>query len=274
MNGLLATAVLSSPEFDPIAVEIGPIAIRWYALAYIVGLVLGWQFVRHLSKRGYVALTRAQIDDLLFWAAMGVILGGRVGYTLFYRPDYYLLNPLEILKVWQGGMSFHGGLLGVFAAIIWFARRNKLPIFVVGDAVAVAAPIGLFFGRIANFVNGELFGRASDVPWAMVFPNGGMFPRHPSQLYEAGLEGLVLFIVLAWLAFRTSALRRPGMMAGVFLVGYAVARSFVEFFREPDVGIALPDIGITMGQLLSLPMLIIGLLLISRALRGPLIKTE
>ncbi len=274
MSNVFAAAALTFPEFDPVAVQIGPIAIRWYALAYIAGLVLGWQFVRLLAKRGYIALTRAQIDDLLFWAAMGVILGGRVGYTLFYRPDYYLFNPLEILKVWQGGMSFHGGLLGVVLAIIWFARRNKLPIFVVGDAVAAAAPIGLFFGRIANFVNGELFGRVSDAPWAMVFPTGGLFPRHPSQLYEAGLEGLVLFLVLAWLAFRTDALRRPGLAAGVFLVGYALARSFVEFFREPDVGIALPDIGITMGQLLSLPMLIIGLLLISRAWRRPPIRAE
>jgi len=269
VNSVLTLSVLSFPEFDPIAVQIGPIAIRWYALAYIAGLVLGWQFVRRLASGGQSGLNRAQIDDLLFWVAMGVILGGRLGYVLFYRPDHYLFNPLEIIKVWQGGMSFHGGLLGVIVAIFWFARRNGLSVWAVGDVVAVATPIGLFFGRIANFVNGELFGRVSDAPWAMVFPGGGLFPRHPSQLYEAGLEGMVLFLVLAWLAYRTTALRRPGMMTGVFLIGYAAARGFIELFREPDVGITLPDIGITMGQLLSLPMLVIGLLLIIRARRNP-----
>ncbi len=274
MTGVLTLSVLSYPQFDPIAVQIGPIAIRWYALAYIAGLVLGWQFVRRLAKHGQSGLNRAQIDDLLFWVAMGVIIGGRVGYVLFYRPDHYLFNPLEIVKVWQGGMSFHGGLLGVILAIILFARRNRLPMLAVGDTVAVAVPIGLFFGRIANFVNGELFGRVSNTPWAMVFPGGGLFPRHPSQLYEACLEGLVLFLVLAWLAYRTTALRRPGMATGVFLVGYAMARGFIELFREPDVGIALPEIGITMGQLLSLPMLIVGLLLISRARRNPPLKSE
>lgn len=269
MNGVLALSALSFPVFDPVAVQIGPIAIRWYALAYITGLALGWQFVRSLATRGASRLNRAQIDDLLFWVALGVILGGRLGYVLFYRPDHYLFNPLEILKVWQGGMSFHGGMLGVIVAIIWFSRRHKLPMLSVGDTVAVAVPIGLFFGRIANFVNGELFGRVSDAPWAMVFPGGGLFPRHPSQLYEAGLEGLVLFLVLAWLAYRTTALRRPGMTTGVFLVGYGVARGFIELFREPDVGIALPEIGVTMGQLLSLPMLIVGLLLIIHAWRKP-----
>lgn len=274
MNGVLTLSVLSFPAFDPVAVQIGPIAIRWYALAYIAGLLLGWLFVRRLAKRGQSGLNQAQIDDLLFWVAMGVILGGRLGYTLFYRPDFYLFNPLEIVKVWQGGMSFHGGLLGVALAILWFARRNRVPMLVVGDMVAIAAPIGLFFGRIANFVNGELFGRVSNAPWAMVFPNGDLFPRHPSQLYQAGLEGLALFLVLAWLAYRTDALRRPGMATGVFLIGYGLARGFVEFYREPDIGIALPDIGITMGQLLSLPMLIIGLLLVGRARRNPILKSE
>lgn len=274
MNGVLTLSVLSFPEFDPIAVQIGPIAIRWYALAYIAGLALGWQFVRRLASRGVSRLNRTQIDDLLFWVAMGVILGGRLGYVLFYRPDHYLFHPIEIIKIWQGGMSFHGGLLGVVTAIIWFSRRNKLSVISVGDTVAVAVPIGLFFGRLANFINGELFGRVSDAPWAMVFPGGGLFPRHPSQLYEAGLEGLALFLVLAWLAYRTTALRRPGMMIGVFLVGYAVARGFIEQFREPDVGIALPEIGITMGQLLSVPMVIIGLLLISRARSKPPLETK
>jgi phosphatidylglycerol:prolipoprotein diacylglycerol transferase len=269
VTGVLTLSVLSFPEFDPIAIQIGPIAIRWYALAYITGLAVGWQFIRRLAARGASGLNRAQIDDLLFWVAMGVILGGRLGYVLFYRPDHYLFNPLEILKVWQGGMSFHGGMLGVIVAIIWFSRRNKLPVLGVGDTVAVAVPIGLFFGRIANFVNGELYGRASNAPWAMVFPDGGLIPRHPSQLYEAGLEGLVLFLVLAWLAYRTSALRRPGLTTGVFLVGYGLARGIIELYREPDVGIALPDIGVTMGQLLSLPMLIIGLLLISHARSHP-----
>jgi phosphatidylglycerol:prolipoprotein diacylglycerol transferase len=264
---MLAFLVLSYPAIDPIAIEIGPLAIRWYSLAYIVGLVLGWQYIRLMSRRGLISLDRQQIDDLLFWIAIGVILGGRIGYSLFYKPDYYLANPSEILMVWRGGMSFHGGLLGVVAAMIWFARRNKLPLLTLADTVAATVPVGLFFGRLANFVNGELFGRATDVAWAMRFPGGGILPRHPSQLYEAGLEGLVLFAILAWLVWRAGGLRRPGTVTGVFLVGYAVARGLVELVREPDAHLGVLNIGLTMGQVLSLPMLAIGLFLIVRAQR-------
>jgi len=229
--------------------------------------VLGWRYVRWLAARHGLALTRAQIDDLLFWVALGVILGGRLGYVLFYRPGHYLSEPLEILMVWRGGMSFHGGLLGVVAAIVWFARREGLALLTVADAIAAAVPIGLFFGRLANFINGELWGRVSDMPWAMVFPGGGPLPRHPSQLYEAGLEGLALFALLAWLARWRGALTRPGLITGAFLIGYAAARTVGELFREPDAHIGFLGGGLTMGQLLSLPMLAAGLALVAWAMR-------
>ncbi len=255
------------PAIDPIAIEIGPLAIRWYALAYLAGLIGGWRYLRHVGALSPQAIGREQTDDLLVWATLGVVLGGRLGYVLFYQPAYYLAHPAEILAVWQGGMAFHGGLIGVVLAIILFARRHSLPVLALGDRVAVVAPIGLFFGRIANFINGELFGRVGDVAWAMVFPRGGPLPRHPSQLYEAALEGLLLFIVLAVMA-RSPAIRtRAGLLGGVFCAGYALSRGFVEFFREPDahLGFILP--GITMGQLLSLPLLLFGLGLIIIALR-------
>jgi len=259
---------LPFPAIDPVLIEIGPFAIRWYALAYIFGLVLGWQYLRWLVRRPGWRLTPLAIDDLLLYVTLGVVLGGRLGYILFYRPEFYLSNPLEALAVWQGGMSFHGGLLGVVAASILFARRRRLPVLEVGDAIACATPIGLFLGRLANFINGELWGRPSDVPWAMVFPGGGPQPRHPSQLYEAGLEGVLLFLIMTWLALRPRTPGSEGRLTGVFLIGYGIARSIAELFREPDAHLGFLLGGLTMGQLLSLPMVVIGILLVARSFAG------
>jgi len=253
------------PEIDPVLVEFGPIVIRWYALAYIAGLLIGWQGLRRLVRRPGWSLTDDAVDDLLFFATLGVIIGGRLGFVLFYHPGYYLSHPFEILMVWQGGMSFHGGLLGVIAAACLFAWRRGINPLEVGDAIAVVAPIGLFFGRIANFINGELWGRPTNVPWAMVFPYAGPEPRHPSQLYEAALEGLVLFAVMMWFARRPRETQTPGFLGGVFLTGYALARAFVELFREPDAHLGYLFGVVTMGQLLSLPMLAAGAYLIARS---------
>ena len=255
-------ASLAFPQIDPVLLQLGPIAIRWYALAYIAGLLLGWRYMRQLNAKRSHMTTPEVIDDLLTWAIIGVILGGRVGYVLFYNLPYYAAHPLQALAVWQGGMSFHGGLLGVTAVMVWFARRHKLELLRLSDLVACAVPLGLFFGRIANFINGELYGRASELPWAIIFPHGGPLPRHPSQLYEAALEGVVLFAVLAWLAWRRRSLAFPGLLTGVFLTGYALARAVVELFRQPDAQIGLLPFGTTLGQWLSLPMLLGGLYLI------------
>ncbi|MFO1048036.1 MAG: prolipoprotein diacylglyceryl transferase [Geminicoccaceae bacterium] len=256
------------PPIDPVLISLGPFAIRWYALAYILGIVLGWRLVRRIVQRPGWRVTPEAVDDLVFYVTLGVILGGRLGYVLFYQPDHYLDRPLELLAVWRGGMSFHGGLIGVLVATFLFARRRGLAFFELTDALAVVTPIGLFLGRLANFINAELWGRTTDVPWGVIFPTAGPLPRHPSQLYEAGLEGLVLFAVML------SAARGPhppedcGRLSGIFLVGYALARICVEFFREPDVQIGYLAGGVTMGQLLSLPMLLFGLWLILRARRA------
>jgi len=258
---------IAFPIIDPVAISIGPFAIRWYALAYIAGLMLGWRYCRRIAAKGG-PVTPEAFDDFLTWATLGVILGGRLGYVLFYKPDYYIAHPLEVFAVWQGGMSYHGGMIGVLAAIGLYARRHGLPFLALGDLVAAATPIGLFFGRLANFINGELYGRASDVPWAMAFPNGGPAPRHPSQLYEAALEGLVLFVLLAVLAQKPEIRARHGLIGGVFLVGYGIARIISEAFREPDSFLGFFAMGTTMGQWLSLPMVVAGLVLILRARRA------
>jgi phosphatidylglycerol:prolipoprotein diacylglycerol transferase len=263
----MTLAALQFPSFDPIAVSIGPFAIRWYALAYVCGLLIGWRYCRWLAARAPTKIEAGAIDDYLLWATLGVVLGGRLGYVVFYNPGHYLSNPLEILYVWQGGMSFHGGLIGVVVATALFARKAGIPLLGLGDIVCCAAPVGLFLGRLANFVNGELFGRPTDLPWGMIFPHGGPVPRHPSQLYEATLEGVVLFFVL-WLLVRRGGLRHRGLTTGVFLAGYAAARMFVEQFRRPDPQIGFLADGITMGQLLSLPMLLIGIGLAAWALRA------
>jgi phosphatidylglycerol:prolipoprotein diacylglycerol transferase len=261
---------LAFPNIDPIAVAIGPIAIRWYALAYVVGLVLGWQYVKALARRYPGIIGGEEVDDLLMWAALGVLLGGRVGYVLFYNFDYFLSHPIEIVALWHGGMSFHGGLAGVLIAIWTFCRLRTRSFLRVGDLVAAATPLGLLLGRIANFINGELYGRPSDVPWAMVFPNDELHvPRHPSQLYEAGLEGLTLFVILAAFAWLGRAGDRPGLLGGIFLVGYACCRIIVEFFRQPDAQLGFLWGGATMGQLLSIPVALAGIWLIVRALTRP-----
>ncbi len=245
----------------------GPFAVRWYALAYIAGLVIGWRYCLALAKRPPQVVQPRDIDDFLFWATLGVVLGGRIGYVLFYNFDQYLAHPLEIFALWHGGMSFHGGATGVIIAIILFCRSRGIPLLAFGDIIVCAVPVGLFFGRIANFINGELWGRVTDVPWAMVFPTGGPAPRHPSQLYEAFLEGIVLFTLLWVLERFTPARRHPGPLSGAFLVGYGVARIIVENFRQPDPQLGFLFWGITMGQLLSVPLVIVGLALILYARR-------
>jgi phosphatidylglycerol:prolipoprotein diacylglycerol transferase len=270
--------VIAFPMIDPVAMEVGPLAIRWYALAYIAGLLIGWWLTRRLVQRPALwgrtpPLQPAAIDDLLVAIAIGVVLGGRIGYVLFYNLPFYLDHPLKALEIWQGGMSFHGGLIGSVVAMALFARTQRAPLLPIFDLVATVVPIGLFFGRIANFINGELWGRVSDVPWAMVFPRAGPLPRHPSELYEAGMEGLLLFALLIGLV-RLGGLRRPGLIAGSFLAGYGVFRIIGETFREPDVQIGFLWPEVTMGMVLSVPMVIIGLAVVAYALSRPAAAAE
>jgi phosphatidylglycerol:prolipoprotein diacylglycerol transferase len=263
--------VLPFPAFDPVIVSIGPFAIRWYALAYILGILLGWLYARAIIRNeklwgGPAPLTPLDLDDFILWVTLGIIIGGRAGYVLFYNPAFFAENPTEIFQLWKGGMSFHGGFLGCVIAVIAFALKRGIPMLSLGDITCAVGPIGVLLGRIANFINGELWGRQSDVPWAMVFPNGGPFPRHPSQLYEATLEGVMLFAVLA-LAIRAGSLRRPGLTIGIFAAGYGLARMASELFREPDVQLGFLWRGLTMGMLLSVPMIIAGAAFIVFALR-------
>ena len=261
---------LPFPRIDPILIEFGPLAIRWYALAYVVGILLGWLYARRLVARKALwgapgaPIATAQVDDFVTWIAIGLILGGRIGYVVFYNPAFYWQNPSEILAVWHGGMSFHGGLVGSIIASWLFARHRKIRFSSLLDIATAAAPIGLFFGRLANFVNGELWGRVTDLPFAVIFPAAGPDPRHPSQIYEAALEGLVLFLVLRFLTHSRHALAHPGRVAGSFALGYGSFRIFVEFFREPDVQIGFLPGGLTMGMVLSLPLAALGLWLILR----------
>ena len=254
--------VLLFPQFDPVIVHLGPLAIRWYALAYIGGIVLGWRMARRLMSRTPAVATPLQVDDFLTWVTLGIVFGGRLGYVLFYQPAHFLAEPLQILAVWQGGMSFHGGMLGTALAIVLFCRRDGISILGFADRIALVAPIGLGLGRFANFINGELWGREApaSLPWAMRFPNDPeQLLRHPSQLYQALMEGLILFVVLVLLA-RSEVIRaRFGTLTGVFLVGYAIARIIGEFFRQPDPFLGFLFAGATMGQLLSVPMLLAGI---------------
>lgn len=280
-----------SPEIFNISIFGFDFALRWYAMAYIVGIVIGWRLIvmalnrPHLWRDNTAPITPTELEDLATWIIIGVIAGGRLGYVLFYQFAYYSANPIEILMVWQGGMAFHGGFAGVIAATYLWCKAKGKPLPAVADVIAIAAPAGLFLGRIANFINAELWGRVTDVPWAVIFPGAAaqdcaaaICARHPSQLYEAALEGLLLGAVMIWLAFGRGGLKRPWLMTGVFLCGYGLARFIVEFVRQPDaqfvsdgnpLGLALQwaGYGLTMGQLLSLPMIVIGLFLIRRAAR-------
>jgi len=281
-------AALPFPDIDPVifSIEVAgfTIALRWYALAYIVGIAIGWQIIAFALRRAHLwrddvpPMVPAKLEDLLTYIVVGVIAGGRLGYVLFYQPAYFLANPIEIPQIWTGGMSFHGGFLGVVLAVSLFSRRHQVPLGSLADVVAIAATPAILLVRCANFINGELWGRATDVPWAFVFP-GQDVPRHPSQLYEAGLEGLLLGGLLVLLAFRFGALRKPWLLTGVFFAGYGIARFMVEFVRQPDAQFVGPDNplgwrfdfgdwGLTMGQSLSLPMIVVGVLVIVMARRA------
>ncbi len=269
---MLVLPILPFPAINPVLISIGPFAVRWYALAYIAGIVAGWFYARAIivSQRlwgGPAPFAVIDFDDFVIWATLGIILGGRIGYVLFYNLPHFAAHPLEIIQLWNGGMSFHGGVIGVITAIVLFALRRGLPVLSLGDVTTAVTPIGLFLGRLANFINGELWGRPTDVPWAMIFPNGGPIPRHPSQLYEATLEGLVLLAVLAVLV-QLGALKRPGLVSGAFLLGYGVARTTCEFFREPDAQLGFLWGGLTMGMLLCIPLILAGAALIAFAARG------
>lgn len=257
--------VVTFPVFDPVAIAVGPIAIRWYALAYIGGIVIGWIYARWIIKNerlwgGKAPFTLLDFDDFILWVTLGIILGGRTGYVLFYNLPYFAQHPAEIFELWKGGMSFHGGFLGCVAAVLLFGWKRNISPLSLGDVTCAVGPIGLFLGRIANFINSELWGRAADpsLPWAMVFPNGGPQPRHPSQLYEAALEGVVLFFLLA-LVIRRGGLQRPGLVIGIFATLYGMARIGGEFFREPDPQLGFLWGGLTMGMILSVPMILAGL---------------
>jgi phosphatidylglycerol:prolipoprotein diacylglycerol transferase len=274
---MLVLPVIPFPHIDPILVHIGPLAVRWYALAYIVGIIAGWFYARAIiaSPRlwgGPAPFTVVDFDDFIIWVTLGIILGGRIGYVLFYNFPHFAAHPAEIIALWKGGMSFHGGFIGCVLAVVLFAWRRDIPFLSLGDVTTAVAPIGLFLGRLANFINGELWGRPTDVPWAMIFPNGGPLARHPSQLYEAGLEGLVLLLVLGVLV-RFGALRRPGFVTGAFALGYGDARIFCELFREPDAQLGFLWGGLTMGMLLCIPLILAGFAVIAYALtRAPIGK--
>jgi len=269
---------LPFPPIDPVLINIGPLAIRWYALAYIAGIFFAWWYAKRLARNAGLwggagaPMTVTDLDDFVAWAAVGVVVGGRVGYVLFYDLAHYIAAPADILAVWHGGMSFHGGFLGMILAMTLFARSRAIPVWSLIDVVATGVPVGLGLGRLANFINGELWGRVTDVPWGVLFPtapDGGDLPRHPSQLYEAALEGVVLFIVLRIATHRYHKLATRGFVSGVFCCGYGVARTIAEFFREPDIQIGYLAGGLTMGMLLSIPMIFFGIGLMIWSARRP-----
>ncbi|MEM7072705.1 MAG: prolipoprotein diacylglyceryl transferase [Pseudomonadota bacterium] len=250
-------------DFDPVALRLGPLQIRWYSLAYIAGFLIGLHYARTLTRLQPQPLDKATLERLLLWVIPGVILGGRLGHVVFYYPDYYFANPVQILKIWQGGMAFHGGVIGIILAVIGFCRHERIQFFIISDLIAAVAPIGLFAGRIANFINGELWGRPASVPWAVIFPNADAMARHPSQLYEAALEGVVLFILLSLAAYQGRQLHRPGRISALFLIFYGLARCLAEFWREPEILAGFLPFA-TWGQWLSLPMILAGLWLLWR----------
>ncbi len=267
LSGTAASAAIhfSDLGLDPIALDLGILQIHWYSLAYIAGILLGWYYLTRLIAQPNAPMQRRHADDFVFYATLGILIGGRLAYVFFYQPEI-LMHPLDVFKLWQGGMSFHGGALGVSVGIFYMAQRDGLSWLRIHDYIACCTPFGLFFGRLANFVNGELWGRPTDVPWAIIFPSApDGLPRHPSQLYEAGLEGLLLGLILAFFFWRTNARNQPGKLVGIFLLGYGLSRFLVEFFREPDVQLGTLSWGLTMGQTLTLPMLAGGVYLIATA---------
>lgn len=261
--------MLQHPQFDPIALQVGPLAIHWYGLMYLVGFALVWLLGNYRIKQGKAPLIKKDLEDLIFYCVLGVIVGGRLGYALFYMPDYYLQpeNWIKIFYVWEGGMAFHGGLIGVLAVLTWFSHRRKISFFSLSDFLVPLVPLGLAAGRLGNFINGELWGRTTDAPWGMVFPQAmdGM-SRHPSQLYQMGLEGISLFILLWWFSSKP---RPIGQTSGLFLIGYGFFRFLVEFSREPDAFLGLLWAQLSMGQLLSIPMIVLGLIIFYQAGKSP-----
>lgn len=277
MEHLLAisTLAIAFPQIDPVIFAIGPVAVRWYGLGYVAGILFAWWYGRrlvsnpHLWRNGTAPMTPADLDDFVIWAAIGIVVGGRLGYVLFYDFARIVADPLSVLAIWQGGMSFHGGFLGATIAMIAFARRRGIPVWSMMDTIACGVPVGLGLVRIANFINSELWGRVTDMPWAVLFPNGGPLPRHPSQFYEAILEGLVLFLLLRFLTHGRKKLKTPGIVSGTFVAGYGLSRITIEFFREPDAHIGYLAGGwLTMGMVLSLPMLILGIWAVTHSIRN------
>ena len=269
----LATAALDATSairwddlgLDPVALDLGFFQLRWYSLGYLAGIIVGWWYLLKLIDRPGAPMARRHADDMVFYATLGILLGGRLGYVFFYRPGFYLENPAEIVQLWDGGMSFHGGVIGTTLGILWMARKHGLSWLRVHDYVACCAPFGLFFVRLANFVNAELWGRPTDVAWAVIFPTGGEVPRHPSQLYEAALEGPLLFAILWFLFWKTDARYQPGKLVGTFILGYGISRFLVELVRQPDAGLENLSWGLTMGQTLTVPMIVGGIYLIATA---------
>ncbi len=268
-------AALPFPNIDPVLFSVGPLSVHWYGIGYVIGILFAWWYGKKLVNNARLwpnnnaPMDPLALDDFVLWAALGVVIGGRIGYVLFYNFSFYISNPLEIPAVWDGGMSFHGGILGTTAAMILFAKKRGIPVWSMFDTIAAGVPIGLGVVRIANFINSELWGRISDVSWAVYFPNGGPLPRHPSQLYEAALEGFVLFFVLALLIWKGNKLKAPGFIAGAFVAGYGLSRILVEFFREPDAQLGYLVGGwMTMGMVLSVPMVLLGVWAMARANRA------
>lgn len=254
--------MLQHPHFDPVALQLGPVSVHWYGLMYLLGFAAVWLLGRRRIRQGQTELTLRDLEDIIFYSVIGVVAGGRLGYALIYKPGYYLSHPLEILYIWEGGMSFHGGLLGVIAVLLWFSRSRGRHLLDVADSIAPMIPLGLAAGRWGNFMNGELWGRPTDMPWGMVFPHADALARHPSQLYEMVFEGLLLFALLWWYSSKP---RHRGQVSAMFLLGYGVARFFVEFTREPDGFLGLLTAGLSMGQILSIPMILAGALILWRS---------
>ena len=251
--------MLEFPNINPIAIDLGIVQIRWYALSYIAGILLSWALILKIIKFKSINIDTRVISELISNSMVGIIIGGRLGYVIFYNPEYFLDNLIEIFKLWNGGMSFHGGFIGVIIAVVYSSKISKTPIMLLADLIAIASPIGILFGRLANFINGELYGRVTNHSFGMIFPNGGDLPRHPSQLYEAFFEGLFLFIIMLSFVKLTNILNKTGLITALFISCYGFFRFLIEFFREPDIHIGLLYFNFSMGQLLSLPMIIIGL---------------